>query len=127
MNKMFARIVIACALAWACEYKDTNPCYRGRVVWSSCCTGSTFISIQSFAAIGKDITINGQSYSNVIQLPGYITGPDVYLNLRKYDPQKDISLFPIHCYCLIAAGMEAPLYVATAVSTTSCPNQTSQH
>ncbi|MBI1769396.1 MAG: hypothetical protein HY015_05300 [Bacteroidetes bacterium] len=90
----------------------------------SCCTGSTFISIESPMLIGKNVTLNGQGYSNVIQIPDYQKSGEIYLNLRKYDPDKDYGLFPIHCYCLIAVGAEVSVFVATAVSYSSCPDDT---
>ena len=108
---------------FGCENNDIGtPCYHGQVIMSSCCTGSTFISIKSPFPIGKDTNLNGKNYSNVIQVPDYLTGTDVYLNLRKYDPEKDASLFPIHCYCLVAVGMDVPIFVARSVSNTSCPD-----
>jgi hypothetical protein len=89
---------------------------------SSCCSGSTFISLDSSTPIGKNTKLNGQNYSNVIQVPGYLNQSDVYMNLRDFDSDKDFHLFPpVHCYCLITVGMDVPLFVATAVSSSSCP------
>ena len=123
MNKVVASIIIASVTVLSCQNNDSGTlCYHGKVIMSSCCTGSTFISIKGPFRIGKDTNLNGQEYSNVIQVPDYLANGDVYLNLRKFDPDKDASLFPIHCYCLIAVGMDVPVYVATAVSTTSCPD-----
>jgi hypothetical protein len=109
-----------------CENKDISPCYQyqGKIIMTSCCTGSTFINIESSEHIGKTTTLNGQEYSNVIQVPDYMTGNNIYLNLRKFDSQKDDSLYPIHCMCFIAEFQDVPVFVATAISTTSCsPNQ----
>src|SRR5437879_11828091 len=108
MNKIVFGIVIASAIVISCEYKDISPpCYHGKVIMSSCCTGSTFISMDSSTPIGKDTKLNGQDYSNVIQVPGYLSNSDgsIYMNLRKFNPDKDYHLFPIHCYCLVAVGM----------------------
>jgi len=88
---------------------------------TSCCTGSTFISLDSSTPIGKNTKLNGGDYSNVIQVPGYLESKDIYLNLRDFNPDKDSNLFPIHCYCLITVGMDVPVFVATAVSYSSCP------
>ena len=123
-------ILIAGLFAFSCENKDISPpCYQyhGKIIMTSCCTGSTFISIKSPQPIGKNTTLNGEDYLNVIQVPDYLTGTDIYLNLRKYDPDKDGSLFPIHCMCFIAVGMDVPIYVATAISTTSCTEPLNQH
>jgi hypothetical protein len=120
-------IIIAISLfAFSCEHHDlSTSCYHGKVIMSSCCSGSTFISIETPIRIGKDTKLIGQNYSNVIQVPGYLTGPNIYLNLRKYDSQKDVSLFLVHCYCLISEVMDVPIFVATSFSTTECPNQAS--
>ena len=121
--KKIITIVVVGLLALGCENKDISPpCYYGKIIMSSCCTGSTFISIKSPLPIGKNTILNGKEYSNVIQVPDYLTGTDIYLTLRKYDPDKDSSLFPIHCMCFIAVGADVPVYVATATSTTSCPD-----
>ena len=105
-----------------CEYNNISNCYYGNIIMTSCCTGSTFISLDSSTPIGKDTQLNGQQYSNVIQVPGYLNNGDVYINLRKYDPEKDAHLFPpVLCLCLIAVGTEVPVFVAAAVSYSSCP------
>jgi len=124
MKKVIS-IVIGGLFSFSCGYKDLSPCYQyhGKIIMTSCCTGSTFISIKSSEQIGRKTNLNGQDYSNVIQVPDYIMGTNIYLNLRKYNPDKDSALFPAHCYCLIAVGADVPLFVATAVSTITCPDQ----
>ena len=123
--KKIAGIWIICLLASGCAYNDVKPgCYHGKVILSSCCTGSTFINLESIWPVGKATELNGQEYPNVIQVPGYLNNGDVYLNLRKFDPDKDNNLFPNpHCYCLITIGMDVPIMVATALSYTSCPSE----
>jgi hypothetical protein len=121
-----AVIVLFCigVTVTGCEYNNVSNCCHGRVIMTSCCTGSTFISLDSSAPIGKNTKLNGQDYSNVIQVPGYLSAGNIYLNLRKFDPDKDSNLFPpMRCYCLIAVGAEAPIFVTTAVSNTACPKE----
>jgi hypothetical protein len=87
---------------------------------SSCCTGTTFINIDSSIPFGKKANLNGQEYPNVIQVPGYLNQTDVYIKLRPFDPNKDSHLFPpAPCYCLFAEGMNVPKYVVAISS--SCP------
>ena len=121
MKKIVILLICVGLTIFGCEYNNVATCYHGKVIMTSCCTGSTFISIDSSTPIGKNTKLNGQDYSNVIQVPGYLNDGDVYMNLRKFDPDKDSNLFPIHCYCLIAIGMDVPVFVATAVSYSSCP------
>ena len=117
-----AILVYCVGLAFTgCEYNNISNCYHGKVIMTSCCTGSTFISLDSSTPIGKNTKLNGGDYSNVIQVPGYLESKDIYLNLRDFNPDKDSNLFPIHCYCLITVGMDVPVFVATAVSYSSCP------
>src|SRR5258705_10327636 len=112
-----------CALAISgCEYNNLANCYHGKVIMTSCCTGSTFISLDLSTPIGKNTKLNGQDYANVIQVPGYLNQAEVYMNLRKFDSSKDSKLFPpVPCLCLIAVGMDVPLFVDTALSYSSCP------
>ena len=122
MKKIAILLICVSLTIGACENNNLAICYHGKVIMSSCCTGSTFVNIESSIPIGKNTNLNGQEYSNVIQVPGYLNNGDVYLNLRKFDPDKDsYDIFPIHCYCLIAVGMDVPVFVATAFSTNSCP------
>jgi hypothetical protein len=122
MNKVLSGIFALCLLI-SCEYRDTGiKCYHGKVILSSCCSGSTFINLDTTLPLGKKTAINGQDYDNMIQLPGdYLANEDIYMNLRTFDPNKDYALFPPHCYCLIAIGSDVPLFVATAFSYSSCP------
>ena len=84
-----------CALAISgCEYNNLANCYHGKVIMTSCCTGSTFISLDLSTPIGKNTKLNGQDYANVIQVPGYLNQAEVYMNLRKFDSSKDSNLFP---------------------------------
>ncbi|HCW06689.1 MAG TPA: hypothetical protein DGG95_04905 [Cytophagales bacterium] len=110
-----------------CDYKDIQPkCYHGTVIMSSCCTGSTFISLDSSIPIGKQMKWGEKEYANVIQVPNYlnVTG-DIYLTLRPFDRDKDQSLFPpIQCYCFVVVGMDVPIYVATSYSSQPCNNST---
>jgi len=129
MNKIICFTIIS-VFAFSCENKDIDsPCYQyhGKIIMTSCCTGSTFITITSPQQIGKNTNLNGQDYLNVIQVPDYLTGTDIYLNLRTYDPDKDGSLFPFHCMCFIAVGMDVPVFVATGISSTTCSGQESVH
>lgn len=121
--KKIAGIGIMFLLTSGCAYNDIKPdCYHGKVILSSCCTGSTFINLESPWPIGIATRLNEQEYTNVIQVPGYLNNGDVYINLRKFDPDKDSNLFPNpHCYCLIAIGMDVPMMVVTAMSYSSCP------
>ena len=121
MKKIVILLICVGLTIFSCEYNNVANCYHGKVIMTSCCTGSTFISLDSSAPIGKNTKLNGQNYSNVIQVPGYLNDGDVYMNLRKYNPDKDANLFPIHCYCLIVIGMDVPVFVATAISYSSCP------
>jgi len=125
MKKIVAGTWIICLLASGCEYKDVGPdCYHGKVIFSSCCSGTTLVSLESALPIGRAIQVNGQEYPNTIQLPGYLNAGDVYLNLRQFDPDKDNNLFPNpRCYCLIPVDWDVPLMVATALSHTSCPSE----
>jgi hypothetical protein len=119
-------LLIFVGLAISCEYNNTSNCYHGKVIMTSCCSGSTFITLDLSTPMGINTKLNGQEYSNVIQVPGYLNQNQsvVYMNLRKYDPGKDSNLFaPIRCYCLIAVGTDVPLFVATALSYSSCPRQ----
>jgi len=84
---------------------------------TSCCTGTTFINMDSFIPFGKKANLNGQEYPNVIQVPGYLNQTDVYIKLRPFDSNKDSNLFPpALCYCLIAEGMNVPIYVIVSSS-----------
>jgi hypothetical protein len=111
-----------------CEYKNLEPnkgnCYHGSVIMSSCCTGSTFISLDSTFPIGKLMTWGGNEYQNVIQVPNYLNvSGDIYLTLRDFNPDKDQSLYPpIQCYCFVVVGMDVPVYVATSYSSHPCDN-----
>ncbi|MBS1506541.1 MAG: hypothetical protein JSS79_07845 [Bacteroidetes bacterium] len=108
----------------SCEYNNRGiECYHGTVIMSSCCTGSSFIDIDSTVPLGKKTTLNGKEYANVIQVPGYLSNGTIYINLRPYDPSKDQGLFPpIQCYCLVAIGMDVPIFVNTGFSYSSCPS-----
>ena len=110
--------------ASSCENKDIGTnCVRGKVIMSSCCTGTTFINLESWRQLGKKTVINGQSYNNVIQVPNYYNSGDIYLDLRSYVASKDSELFPsTRCYCLVAIGLDVPIYVATAFSYSGCPS-----
>jgi hypothetical protein len=122
MMKKVVPLLFSVALTFVgCTYHNISRCYHGKVVMTSCCTGSTFISVDGSTPIGKDTQLNGQDYSNVIQVPGYLNNGEVHMHLRDFDPTSDGSLFPIHCYCLIAIGMDVPVFVATAISYSSCP------
>jgi len=116
-------ILLSCiVLAFTgCEYNNLANCYQGTVITSNCCTGSTFISLNSSAPIGKTTKFYGKDYPNVIQVPGYLNEGNVFMNLREFDRDKDSNLFPIHCYCLVAVGIDVPVFVALAVSYSSCP------
>jgi hypothetical protein len=122
MNKIIV-IVFLISLTVGCEsnHHDTE-CVHGTVIMSSCCTGSSFINLETILQLGIKTTLNGKEYANVIQVPGYLTTGNIYLNLRQYDPTKDAGLFPpISCYCLIAVGADVPIFVATGHSYSSCP------
>jgi hypothetical protein len=123
MKRSLILILVLGALASGCEYNNLEiACYKGHVIMSSCCTGSSFIDIGSKIPIGKTTSINGKNYSNVIQVPGYLNDGEIYLKLRKFDSSRDQNLFPpIYCYCLIAIGLDVPIYVATSYSYVSCP------
>ena len=120
-------LVLCIGLAFtSCEYHNLANCYHGKVIITSCCSGSTFINLDSSTPIGKKNKLNGQDYSNVIQVPGFLNQSEVYLNLRGFDSDKDFNLFPpkqSYCLgdCLIAVGTDVPFFVATAVSYSSCP------
>lgn len=121
MKRILIYILVLGLGVSACEYKDMPiQCLQGKVIMSSCCTGSTFIDLDSSVPIGKPTQINGTNYRNVIQVPGSINNGNVYLSLRQFDPKNDQSLFPIHCMCFIAIGTEVPVWVATNYSYTSC-------
>jgi len=130
MKKIIIGILISCLFVIGCNYHDLKAkCYHGKIIMSSCCTGSTFIELISSPQIGKKTTLNGQEYQNAIQVPGYINNGgnngDIYLNLRAYDPDKDHNIYPMPlCYCLVAVGMDVPVFVATAYSYSTCPNET---
>ena len=66
----------------SCEYNNLANCYHGTVITSICCTGSTFISLDSSTPIGKTTKFYGKDYLNVIQVPGYLNQGEVYMNLR---------------------------------------------
>jgi hypothetical protein len=121
MRKIITVVFCVGLLAVSCKYNNLANCYHGKVIMGSCCTGSSFISLDSSIPIGKSTSLNGQDYMNVIQVPGYLTKGEVYLNLRDFNPDKDFKLFPINCYCLVAVGMDVPVFVATGVSYSSCP------
>jgi hypothetical protein len=108
-------------LTIGCEYNNISNCYHGKVIVTNCCSGTTFIGLDSSTPIGKSTKLNGQDYSNVIQVPGYLSAGEIYIHLRTFDPAKDSNLFPIQCFCLIAVGIEAPVFVAIGISHSSCP------
>ena len=124
MRKIKAVVLFICLFGASCEYHDLGlKCYKGKIIMSTCCTGSTFINIESPWQIGIKTKLNGQEYGNVIQVPGYIKDIDIYMNLRTFNRDRDYNLFPpISCYCLIVEGMDVPLFVATAYSDASCPS-----
>jgi len=76
-------LVLCIGLAFtSCEYHNLANCYHGKVIITSCCSGSTFINLDSSTPIGKKNKLNGQDYSNVIQVPGFLNQGEVYMNLR---------------------------------------------
>src|SRR5882672_10598249 len=101
MKKIVLHLVLVGLAISSCEYNNLSNCYHGKVIMTSCCSGSTFITLDSSTPVGKDTKLNGQDYANVIQVPGYLNAGEIYLNLRKFDPEKDSHLFPIPCLCLI--------------------------
>ena len=118
--------LLAIALIWltisSCDFGDGRKCYHGSVIMSSCCTGTSFIELDTKTPLGKPASLNGQQYRNVIQVPGYLDEGEIYLNLRRFDPDNDQSLYPTPiCYCLVAEGMNVPLWVETAYSESACP------
>ena|SRR5258705_12869422 len=122
MKKIIVPLLCIGLTVTQCEYNNVSICYHGKVIMSSCCTGSTFININSRFVVGKKTTLNGQDYPNVIQVPGYLNQGDVYMNLRIFNPDKDFNLFPpIRCLCLIVVVEDVPVFVATAISYASCP------
>jgi hypothetical protein len=120
MKKIFILEFCMMLAFTGCEYNNLANCYHGTIIASNCCSGSTFINLDSSTPIGKNTKFNGKDYPNVIQVPGYLNKGDVYLNLREFDRGKDSNLFPIHCYCLVAVGIDVPVFVALAVSYSTC-------
>jgi hypothetical protein len=122
MKKTFLFIIGLWMVASSCEYNSLKTmCYHGKFIMSSCCTGSSFIQLNSKFPIGKTLKYDDHEYTNVIQVPGYLNAGDVYLNLRPFNQEKDSGLFPIHCYCFIAVGVDVPMFVATSFSYSGCP------
>jgi hypothetical protein len=123
MKKVIGAILIILTVS-SCD-PGYDKCFHGKFIMSSCCSGSTFIELDTTFPIGKATKLNGKDYKNVIQVPGYLTGEageDIYLNLREYDQQKDSSLFPgAYCYCLIGVGMDVPIWIQTGYAKNSCP------
>lgn len=121
MKKIFQALAI-CLLFSSCHSdKDSLKCYHGTIIMTSCCSGSTFIELDLSTPIGKATNLNGKDYKNVIQVPGYLSGSEVYLNLREFVQPEDNLLFPPqYCYCLIVEGMDVPIWVQTDYSNTSC-------
>lgn len=115
--------ILLCSLAVAgCEYNNIDTCYHGKIIMTNCCAGTTYISLDSGPTIGTSRNLNGQEYSNVIEVPGYLTENAAYMNLRGYNPEKDAHLLPpVRCQCLVAEGMDVPTFVVTAASSSSCP------
>ncbi|MBS1682505.1 MAG: hypothetical protein JST48_12400 [Bacteroidetes bacterium] len=119
-------------LAVSCKYDDISPysiCLKGEIVLSTCCTGTTFINLETSIQLGKKITWANHEYQNMIQVPGYLGNPtintigkEVYLNLRAIDMKHDQNLFPTEiCFCLIPIALDVPVYVAVNYSYGSCP------
>jgi hypothetical protein len=121
MRKIFWGFLVA-MVASSCEYNNLDvKCYEGTVIASSCCTGSSFINIDSSAPIGKPTKWNGIDYNNMIQVPGYLNQGKIYLKLRSFDPKKDQALFPPGpCYCLVAVAADVPVWLTLASSYSSC-------
>lgn len=121
MKKILLAVAISVLVSSCDRDKNSLKCYHGTVIMSSCCSGSTFIELDLSTPIGKATTLNGKDYKNVIQVPGFLSGTEVYLNLREFIQPDDDSLFaPIRCYCLISEGMDVPIWVQTDYSNTSC-------
>ena len=122
MNKVLLTVAIALIFS-SCDHETNSfKCFHGYVIMSSCCSGTTFIELDGITPIGKATTLNGQDYKNVIQVPGYLTGGEIYLNLREYNEKGDESTIPQpHCYCLISVGMNVPMWVQTNYSNSACP------
>jgi len=98
-----------------------STCFHGKVILSSCCTGSTFIALDGSQSIGRPMKYNDTLRFNVIQIPGYHPLGDAYLIVRPYNAATDQNLFPpIECYCLVAIGLNAPIYVPVTYSQTAC-------
>ncbi|MGC4023506.1 MAG: hypothetical protein QM734_16930 [Cyclobacteriaceae bacterium] len=126
MNKIIVALLIIFVAA-DCSHENSNKCYQGTIIMSSCCTGSTFINLNTSWPLGVKTKINGTEYQNVIQVPGYLDKENtntIYLSLRPFDRDHDQNLYPpIQCYCLMAIGLDVPVFVATAHSYTSCQQQ----
>jgi hypothetical protein len=104
----------------ACSYDNIRvSCYHGKVIGTSCCTGTSFIALDAITPIGKPMVWGGVQYQNVVQVPGFLNSGNVYLDLRAFE-QSDGNLLSIYCYCLVAEGQNVPLWVATRYSYTAC-------
>jgi hypothetical protein len=90
---------------------SSGPCYKGRAIMFSCCTGTTFFEMSTSVALGKDIEVGGITYHNAIQVVGRFEG-EMSMQFREYDPQKDQNKIGPVCYCLMAEPwVSLPMFV----------------
>jgi hypothetical protein len=111
--------ILAPLLLALTECSDSGSgCVTGEVIGSSCCTGTSFVSLHA-PFPGKPATFNSKTYENGIQILGTFQPGTVYLKLRPFNEQRD-TIGAI-CYCLVAESWaDTPLFVAESVSTEAC-------
>lgn len=115
-------ITIALLLATSCSQVCTTDgmqaCKTGRAIMYSCCTGTTFVEMNTSEALGKDIQLGDTTYHNAIQIVGRFEG-NINVQLRAFN--SDIDSLGAICYCLMAEPwVSLPMYVVESGSTADC-------
>lgn len=120
LKKLSLLFGVAFLFAASCDRDDDN-CVRGNTLSYSCCTGTTFIDLNSSVPLGGTVVKDGVTLENVIQVVGEFSGDDICLNLRPFDPEKDANLIGAVCYCLVAHEWDSlPKYVITPAHDPAC-------
>lgn len=106
---------------FACGEESLPDCVEGRVIGYISCLNLNVVQVLSHSGIGKTTDWMGETYDNIVQIPGgRIPDDGIFFRFRTYSEERDGGFSNLICPANVAP-LTVPKIVLIEYSIENCP------